>query len=497
MNDRTGKRIPKLSKVRFLAGLQCHKRLYFECFHRDFADPIDQARQAVFDTGSLVGELARCLYPGGVLIVQDHFHHDEAVDSTRALLPDHCVPAIYEAGFQFDDIRTRVDILARVDNECFNLVEVKSNTSVKQDHLPDVAVQLFVLKGCGLKIDRAHLAHLNREYVYQGGEYDLAELFHVEDITEDVFEFLPDIPLALQEMRLSLQGPEPPFVETGRHCTQPYTCPFYGYCHMDQPKHHISQIPRASEKLLTILERAGINDIRYIPDDFPGLNEIQSRVRDCVANDHVHLDAALAEALGHLEYPIHFLDFETFNPALPIYVGTRPYQVIPFQWSDHVMTSDGAVTHEGFLYNGFDDPREPFTRSLLKSIGSNGSIVVYSSFEETRIRELANALPHLSRDLHALLEGRVVDLLPLVRRYYYHPDFHGSFSLKSVLPALVPDFGYDDLEISDGAQASAAYAEIVSLNTTPDRRAFLRASLLSYCKRDTEAMVRLFEKLRQ
>ena len=160
------------------------------------------------------------------------------------------------------------------------------------------------------------------------------------------------------------------------------------------------------------------------------------------------------------------------------------------------MDSDGNLTHIEFLHDGFDDPRESFAINLLKTLGTSGSIVVYSSFEATRIRELADALPHLATELLALLDGRIIDLLPLVRKYCYHPEFHGSFSLKAVLPALAPDFGYSDLEISDGSLASAAYAEMIRPETTPERRSSLRQDLLAYCERDTEAMVRLSETLR-
>lgn len=490
-------RPPLLSKSRFLAGLQCHKCLYLECFHRDLADPVEQAQQAIFDTGIRVGELARDLYPGGTLIEHDHFHHDEAVASTRALLPDSSVTAIYEAGFQHEDVRTRVDILARANNDRFDLVEVKSNTGVREEHLPDVAIQLYVLTGCGVPVRQTCLAHLNKDYVYPGGEYDLGQLFYLEDITDDAQDLQFDIPSVLEEMRLALGNSEPPDIRASRQCSQPFTCPFYGHCHIDKPEHHVSQLPRASQKLLFLLEEAGIEDIRDIAPGFSELNELQRRVRDCVVNNQGYLDPRLAEELGKLEHPIHFLDFETFNPALPLYVGTRPYQVIPFQWSDHIMDSDGTLRHEGFLHDGLDDPRKPIARSLLKTLGTSGSVVVYSGFEERRIRELADAFPHLAGDLLALLDDRIIDLLPLVRKYCYHPEFHGSFSLKAVLPALVPDLGYNDLEISDGAQASVAYAEIISSKTTPDRRDFLRASLLSYCKRDTEAMVQLYKTLQR
>jgi hypothetical protein len=176
---------------------------------------------------------------------------------------------------------------------------------------------------------------------------------------------------------------------------------------------------------------------------------------------------------------------------------TRPYQIITFQWSDHILEGEGQLRHEEFLHDGHGDPREPFARSLLNTLAGSGPIVVYSSFEESRIRGLAVALPDLAPDLLGLLDGRMVDLLKLVREYCYHPEFHGSFSIKSVLPALVPGFGYSDLQIHDGDMASVAYAEMIQPETTSERRGQLRAHLLAYCRRDTEAMVRIYEVLRK
>lgn len=488
--------IPKLSKSRFLAGLQCHKRLYLECFHPDLADPVDAGQQATLDAGTRVGELARNLYADGLHIGEPYFQHEDAVTSTQAALCDNSIPSIYEAAFLYDDIRIRVDILARAADNLFDLIEVKSTTSTKEEHLPDLGVQLYVLRGCGIPVRRACLAHLNKEYVYQGGDYDLGQLFSVEDINDEVQPLLTDIPSILGEMRFHLSHPEPPDIKARKQCFQPYTCPFYGHCHAYEPEHSVTQLPRASQKLLDLLEEEGIEDIRDIPADFPSLNATQQRVRDCVVSSRVYVNPELARALAQLEYPIHFLDFETFNPALPVYVGTRPYQVIPFQWSNHILVRDSRLTHQEFLNEGFGDPREPFAKSLLKTLGTTGTIITYSNFEATRIRELALALPELSSDLLALLDGRIVDLLQLIRKYCYHPEFHGSFSLKSVLPALVPNLDYSDLEIYEGNQASTAYAEMILPETSTDRRDSLRKALLAYCKRDTEAMVRLFQTLR-
>ncbi|MFW6125748.1 MAG: DUF2779 domain-containing protein [Chloroflexota bacterium] len=470
---------PLLSKSRFLAGLQCPKRLYLESFHPELADPLSPADRARMEMGTRVGELAREVYPGGGLIADPAFRHEQAVAATLQALSDTSLSSLYEGAFLHDDVRVRADILARTTDGKFDLIEVKSGTSVKEEHVPDVAVQVYVLTGSNVPVQKGCLAHLNREYVYRGGDYDLQELFHVQDVTDRVQQVLPNIPGDLQAMRDCLTSPEPPQVKPGRQCTRPFLCPFYGHCHAGGPEHPVAQLPRATQKLLEALAEAGIEDIRDIPDGFAGLNPTQRLVRDCVLGNRVHLDDELPRTLAWLERPVHFLDFETFNPALPLYPGTRPYQIVPFQWSCHTLLGDGSLEHRQFLHEGPDDPREAFAGSLIDALGDRGPIVTYSIFEAKRIEELAGDLPHLAGPLRALLEGRMVDLLQLVRRYCYHPRFHGSFSLKSVLPALVPGLGYDDLDVSDGDMASLAYAEMVLPATAPERRRWLRGALLA------------------
>ena len=217
-------------------------------------------------------------------------------------------------------------------------------------------------------------------------------------------------------------------------------------------------------------------------------------MRGSVVSGLPFVGAHLAARLREIEFPASFLDFETINPAIPMYAGTRPYQRIPFQWSLHVRDEEGGLAHSEFLHDGDGDPREWFITSLLAAVPMEGSIVAYSSYEQSMLRELARDFPCYRGPLLALVD-RVIDLLQVVRSEYYHPGFHGSFSIKSVIPGLVPELAYDDLEIQEGAAASVSYAQLMEADTPQAKADKVREALLSYCERDTEAMVRVFEAL--
>ena len=483
--------IPLLSKTRFMGGLQCLKRLYLESYHRELVPAVGPAQQALFDSGNAVGELARGLFPGGRLIKEDQFAHARAVERTHELIADQDVPAIFEAGFTFDGIRTRLDILKRVNGDQFVLGEVKSSTRVKSEYIPDAAIQVYVAEGSGTTIRNVYLVHIDRTYVYPGGPYNLEQLFKIEDITAEVRSYMADsLPADLGRMKEMLARRVEPLIDIGGHCSQPYVCPFYDHCREGIPEHHIEQLPGARARLLDTLLAAGVDDIRNIPEGFLGLTALQWRMQESVLKTEPYIGPELKKNLEGVEYPQAFLDFETFNPALPLYAGTRPYQVIPFQWSIHIQDEEGNLEHKSFLHEGADDPRPAFIQSLLAVAGTTGSIVIYSSFEETRLRQLAVELPEYGASLLQLCE-RMFDLHRLVRENYYHPELHGSFSLKSVLPVLVPDLGYDDLEIAEGSVASVAYSRMIYRDTSNPERERLRDALLAYCERDTEAMVRI------
>ena len=299
--------------------------------------------------------------------------------------------------------------------------------------------------------------HIDSSYVYAGGPYDLDSLFRLQDVTGPVRSYVASLPGRLNPMWETLALDDAPPIEIGAHCSRPYRCSFYGLCHGDLPDHFVEQLPGAKVSLIQQLRSLGILDIGDIPDNFAGLTRLQQRVRGAVADGLPYVGDGLARAIDGLAYPLQFLDFETFNPALPAYPKTRPYQVVPFQWSLHVLDAAGELSHRAFLHTGADDPREAFVSSLLDAVAPEGDILVYSSYEKSITERLAESLPR-RRDALITLPERYVDLLKLVRANYYHPKFHGSFSLKAVLPALVPDLTYGDLEVREGNVASLYFA---------------------------------------
>ena len=487
------KKVPMLSKSRFLAGLQCRLRLWHQCYNRDLASEVSPVQQAVFDIGHAVGRLATQLYPEGVLIEEDHLHHKEAVQATLKAMENPNVHAIYEAGFIFDGVRIRVDILERLDDGKWNLIEVKSSTSVKDIHLPDVAVQYHVLKGKGLDIDRVILMHLNNQYVYDGYNIELEQLFCHSDMSKKAMIYKNQVPALLGNFYDMLARPEQPKIKPGRHCKNPYECEFWEYCTKDMPEHWVMTLAGIGQNRLNELAAMGIEDIRDLPETFP-LTEIQKRIRTCVKNNEQYISTGLEDELKDVVYPVHFLDFETLGTAIPRYPGTRPYQTIPFQWSDHILFEDGTVEHRGYICEEDKDPREEFTLSLLDAITRKGTIVTYTNYEEGIIKGLAQELSEYRDPLHAL-PGRIKDLHKIIRRHYYHPAFHGSFSVKSVLPAILPGMSYANLEIQEGQLASLEYLKMIDPSTLTEEKEKIKRDLLTYCGLDTLAMLKIREAL--
>jgi predicted RecB family nuclease len=486
--------LPLLSKSRFTAGLQCLGRLYRTCYQRELATPPDAAQQARFDAGNRVGEIARELRPGGVLITESAFQHDDAVARTRSLLSSGSTGSIYEAAFTEGGVRIRADLLAKSSGG-WEMIEVKSSTSVKAEHVPDAAVQLVTLEQAGIGVDRVSVAHVNTGYVYRGGAYVANELLTAQDITAEARSYAEQVPAKLAEMWKALSAAEPPQREIESYCKAPYACEFYDHCRKQEPEWSIEDLPRIDDRRRRELRASGVRSIPEIPATFR-LTPAQQVVWRSLVSGQPYVSPGLGYDLARLIPPVHYIDFETIAPALPVYPGTRPYEAQPFQWSDHVQQHDGSLEHYERLSDGGEDPRREFGESLLDRLSDAATIVVYSGFEQARLRQLQVAFQDLASPIQEVLDRPWVDLLKVVREHYYQPEFHGSYSIKSVLPALVPGFGYQDLNIHDGESASLAYLESVDPRTAPPKRDALRANLLAYCGRDTEAMVLIVDALK-
>ena len=477
-------RPPRLSKSRFLAGLQCDKRLYYEVFRFDYAAENNAQRQIMLDMGKQIGDTARLCFPGGQIVSEGYRRSNAALERTAQLIADPKVPAIFEAAFEYEGTLVRVDILERGSEQSWRLIEVKASSRVKAVHKADLSVQAHVLQGCGIILSQICLMHLNRNYLFQGGEVDLQELFVMEDLTEEVFPRLSEISDQLDHFRQILSGDSPPAISPDSHCHTPYECPFWAHCTKEKSKRWIFYLP-GTKNVVKQMMKQGIEYIDEIPSRVK-LSELQQRMKDNVE----WVSSDLQGSLDSVRYPVHHLDFETFMPAIPLYPKTRPYQPIPIQWSNHIEAENFVLRHETYLCTDSRDPREELAVALLNSLGKDGSICVYSNYEKYVLTALAEALPSLRKELMQLT-FRLWDLLAVIQANYYHPGFSGSFSFKSVLPTLVPSLSYEDLAIQDGATASAMYQHMVFTETDWVERQCIEVALYEYCARDTLGMVEL------
>jgi predicted RecB family nuclease len=484
---------PTLSKSRFLSGLQCPLRLWYQCYNRTLASQITPLQQAIFDMGHEVGILATELFPGGILISEDHLHHEGAVASTIKAIHNRDKGVLFEAAFLENGVRVRADILEQRMDKRWNLIEVKSATSVKDEYLTDVAIQYHVLKTAGLDLDRVFLMHINREYVFDGKQLDLKKLFTLGDVTSNTIRLQNFVQENLIELKAMLSRSRAPDVEPSRHCHRPHTCEFWEHCTRNRPKNWIFDLTGIRQERMIELSAKGINRINEIPDTFP-LSSIQQRIRSCIVESRTYLSKELSALLGDVKYPVHFLDFETVSPAIPRYAGTRPYQTIPFQWSDHILSDDGKITHQEYLCSEDKDPRNEFGRTLLDTLGSSGTIFIYTDYEKRIVNQLAEDLPGHRIELLKTVD-RFKDLCAIIKKNFYHPEFHGSFSLKSVLPALIPEMSYATLTIQEGAFASVEYLRMINPSTPNEEKQKIRKSLLTYCGHDTLAMLRIRDEI--
>jgi hypothetical protein len=489
-----------LSKSSFGDGRQCHKRLWIEKRSPELVPKPSAAQQAIFDQGHDVGRWAHRLFPDGILLSDERDFSPHLQASRDALTTRK---PLFEPAFAIPGAYARADILVPVGEAEWDLLEVKSasnvwgkNDEIKEHYLQDIAFQLYVYRKAGLDIRKAFLVYLNLNYVRQG-DIDLHQLFCQEDVTRQVEALLPSIPGQLAELSAMLQNDKVPEIPIGPHCSSPHECSLISECWKYVPVDSVFSLTRGGKRVWKWWN-AGITRVAHLPatEKYSSNQSIQieaERTQEPYFNGH-----AVRQFLQGLEYPLHFLDFETIMPAVPLFDGCRPYTQVPFQFSLHVqLVPGGGLAHLGFLDAGNDDPRHSFLKALEFGIGTEGSIVSYNSgFETARLRELSKQFPdHAGWINQALVRFENADLFQPFRAFdVYHPDQHGSASIKAVLPALT-DLSYDDLEIGEGGTASREFMRLVKGMVPTNEIPALRENLMLYCKRDTLAMVTLIERL--
>ena len=477
----------RLSKTKVIAGLQCQKQLYLRVHHPEWATAKPSPASI---TGIVVENHARTLFPNGVLVERNTPEIDPFI-RTRDLIESSSVSCLFEAAFRSNDLQVFVDVLSR-NGSGWALTEIKASTSVKAKHIDDVTIQAVALQQAGILVNKYELMHINSHFIY-AGDHNYTELFIREDITEQVKSHTSFIEAQLEPLKNVIKGLQPER-HIGSYCNKPYPCPYKTYCEARDVKYPVAYLPngwRIAQQLLA----QGIFDIRDIPVDTLN-SEIHLWVCRVTKEGRAELKPGAKHILHQLNYPRYYLDFECIQFAIPIWEGTRPFDQLPFQFSCHIQTNSGVLEHHAFLDTTGQDPRRAFAEALIAACGEAGPIIVYyQAFEKSIISGLIQLFPDLTSRLQAI-HGRIFDLLPVLKQNYYHPGMKGSWSIKKVLPCLVPELSYASLgSVQDGTQAQAIYFAIINGSLNEIAKEAGVADLLDYCKLDTFAMVRIVEKI--
>ncbi len=482
-----------LSKSLFIKGLQCPKSLYLHKYHPELRDEIDESKEMLFKSGHEVGILAQKLYPSGITIPYEGLSKEEQINKTKREI-ENGATIIYEASFSYNDVFIKADIM-RKEAKGWNLYEVKSSLDLKDYYLDDIAIQYYVLQGLGIPVSKAFLVHINNKYV-RDGDIEVHRLFAKKDLTKIIRQKQDYLGNEIKRLKDMLKG-DMPEIDIGEQCDDPYECDFRSHCWRHIPEDSIFSIEsKWIDKFAYYKER--IICLKDLPLD--KLNNKQRIYVDTFLNkkDFINKEG-IKEFLDSLRYPLCFLDFETtYMVAIPLFNRTKPYQQVPFQYSLHYRTNEGAkLEHKEYLADAGIDPRRPFLESLLNNIRYDACILVYNKTFETKILRLCQEwFPEYRKRIDRIIDNMIDLMTPFRRKDYYTWQMYGSHSLKYVLPALIPAMNYDALEISDGQMASDEYMRMY-YSQDAEEIAMIRESLLEYCRQDTLAMVKILERLKE
>ena len=472
----------QLSKSLFIRGLQCHKSLYLHKHNPELKDETSEQQEAVFAVGYEIGDFARQLFPGGKEIPYFNGNYNKQLLLTKSEI-DKGASTLYEATFSYDDVLIRADIFKSTKHG-WDFYEVKSSASVKDYHYNDIAIQYYVINGAGIHINKAYIVYINNQYV-RNGDIEPAKLFNVEDVTAEV----------KKQQKLFQNVFHLYLTDIGSYCGDPFACDFTGHCWSHIPTPSVFDLCGRIDRFG--LYEKGIIKFEEIPLEM--LTDRQKLQVKCYLDKEMHIDRrSIKEWLDDLSYPLYFLDFETTALVpIPLFDGTRPYQPVPFQYSLHFINKkDGRLNHTEYLAPAGVDPRKELIEKLIKDIPDNACVLAYhKQFEAAQLESFRKWFPQYAKQIDKIIKN-LKDLKdPFKNQHCYHWEMNGSNSLKNVLPAFIPEMGYDGMDITEGMMASNAYLQMFySKNLAEIRK--LRKALIEYCTLDTLAMVKLVEKLK-
>ena len=492
MTDTIKRDVSYLSKTLFIKGLQCHKALFLHKYNPELKDEVSDAKEALFSSGRDVGVFAQQLFPGGVEIPYEGLSLSDQIKQTQTEIKKGTA-TIYEAAFGYKGAFCKIDILHK-GKDGWEIYEVKSSTAMKDVYYDDVAFQYYVLRNTGLPISKASLVHLNNEYV-KDGNVEVDRLFIIQDLTKTAKEQESVVSEELQKQREMLTG-DLPDIDIGEYCNNPYDCDFAEHCWAHIPENSIFDL-RGKGVNKFDLYRQGIIRMKDIPKYMLNFKQGIQVAGTLKKKDHI-IKKNIRDFLESLWQPLYFLDFETFMPPIPLFNGTRPYQQIPFQYSLHYMEQEGGeLNHSEFLASPNCDPRHELTEKLVNEIPGSACVLAYNmSFERRILEDLGSWFSQYGSRIENIIDNMRDLMAPFRNKDCYLWQMNGAYSIKTVLPTLVPELSYDEMEISDGGMAMNAYTMMCETED-PKELERIRKALLEYCSLDTLGMVRIVERLRE
>lgn len=488
----------QLSKSDYTTYLRHPAWLWLKKHQKATLPPVDPMLQSLFDAGNKFELYAEQLFPNAVTLGFDNYRAYQSLPARTSKALADGASTIFQGRFEFGQLTCIIDVLQRVGEDTFDLFEIKASTKAKSEHIPDLAFQSIVLSGAGVKLRNIGVVHVDNTYV-RNGAIEIEGITSVTDVTERVAERLSQTGLEIEDAlsvmaRDTMPDPSPRYANSVSEWRE-----IYNIVRGPVETHSIYNLGGIKPDQVAVLEDAGISRIADIPDGMV-LGTRQTRQIAAAKRDGPQVDAtAIRRFLGELEYPLYFLDYETFSDVIPPFDGLKPYQATPFQYSLHVLEHEGAeLRHLEYLHADNSHPVEPLLAQLSQDIGERGNIVVwYAPFEKGRNKDMATMSPHHAAFLEDV-NNRVVDLMvPFKAGWFTHKDFLGSASIKKVLPVLVPELSYDELNIASGDVAQLEWVNTILREKNSPNRERVLSDLKKYCELDTLAMVRIFEVLKR